>query len=142
MTSQDVIQVVQVAQSLIAEVQALKGNAVSKTEMEGSNQALEGKIMKNRTLTVEGIIGSLVKALHAEIQGKVQGEIDTLKVAVTTLEQRDVAMQGTVSSATARIQQLGDAMAASAAAPATAGTDKGSILELKAIQNLEKYNGD
>ena len=94
MTSQDVIQVVQVAQSLIAEVQALKGNAVSKTEMEGSNQALEGKIMKNMTLAVEGIIGSLVKALHAEIQGKVQGEIDTLKVAVTTLEQRDVAMQG------------------------------------------------
>ena len=33
-------------------------------------------------------------------------------------------------------------MAASAAAPATAGTDKGSILELKAIQNLDKCNGD
>ena len=75
-------------------------------------------------------------------QGNAHGETDTLKVAVTTLEQRDVAMQGTVSSATATIQQLGEALAASTAAPAAAGTDKGPILELKAVQSLDKYNGD
>ena len=124
MTSQDVAQLVQVAQHLIAEAQALKNNAVSKVEVETSIQAhiqaWEGKITKEVAQSMEGIVGSLAKALYAEIQSKMQGEIDALKGGVTTLEQRDVAMQGAISSVMMRTQQLGEAITA----PAPAGTDK------------------